>query len=62
MAYLYDEREVNSVTMNSVLTRAVKNLGSSAKALNDASKRIEKTLKTMPNNAAIIKEIRQLGK
>jgi hypothetical protein len=62
MAYLYDEREVNNVTMNSVLTRAVKNLGTSAKALNDASKRIEKTLKTMPNNAAIIKEIRQIGK
>lgn len=62
MAYLYDEREVNTVTMNSVLTRAVKNLSSSAKALNDASKRIEKTMKTMPNNAAIIKEIRQIGK
>ena len=62
MAYLYDKRGVNNVTMNSALARSVQNLRASSKSLNDAAKRIEKVSKSLPNNAAIIEEIRKAGK
>ena len=62
MAFLFDKREVNSVTMNSALNRSVANLRTSSKALNDAAKRIEKISKSLPNNANIIQEIRKIGK
>jgi hypothetical protein len=62
MAYLYDKRGVNNVTMNSALARSVQNLRASSKSLNDAAKRIEKVSKSLPNNAAIIQEIRKAGK
>lgn len=62
MAYLFDKREVNNVTMNSALARSVANLRTSSKSLNDAAKRIEKISKTLPNNANIIQEIRKIGK
>jgi hypothetical protein len=62
MAYLFDKRGVNNVTMNSALARSVQNLRTSSKSLNDAAKRIEKVAKSLPNNAAIIQEIRKVGK
>ncbi len=62
MAYLFDKREVNNVTMNSALARSVANLRTSSKSLNDAAKRIEKISKSLPNNANIIQEIRKIGK
>ena len=62
MAYLFDKRGVNNVTMNAALARSVQNLRTSSKSLNDAAKRIEKLSKTLPNNAAIIQEIRKIGK
>ena len=62
MAYLYDKRGVNNVTMNSALARSVQNLRLSSKSLNDAAKRIEKVSKSLPNNAAIIQEIRKAGR
>jgi hypothetical protein len=62
MAYLFDKRGVNSVTMNSALARSVQNLRTSSKSLNDAAKRIEKVAKSLPNNATIIQEIRKVGK
>ena len=61
MAYLFDKRGVNNVTMNSALARSVQNLRASSKSLNDAAKRIEKVSKSLPNNAAIIQEIRKIG-
>ena len=61
MAYLFDKRGVNTVTMNSALARSVQNLRSSSKSLNDAAKRIEKVSKSLPNNATIIQEIRKIG-
>jgi hypothetical protein len=62
MAYLYDKRGVNNVTMNSALARSVQNLRASSKSLNDAAKRIEKVSKSLPNNATIIEEIRKVGR
>ena len=62
MAYLFDKRGVNNVTMNSALARSVANLRESSKSLNDAAKRIEKISKSLPNNATIIQEIRKVGK
>jgi hypothetical protein len=62
MAYLFDKRGVNNVTMNSALARSVQNLRTSSKSLNDAAKRIEKVAKSLPNNATIIQEIRKVGK
>jgi hypothetical protein len=62
MAYLFDKREVNNVTMNSALARSVANLRTSSKSLNDAAKRIEKISKSLPNNANIIQEIRKIVK
>ena len=62
MAFLFDKREVNTVTMNSALARSVANLRTSSKSLNDAAKRIEKVSKSLPSNANIIQEIRKIGK
>ena len=62
MAYLYDKRGVNNVTMNSALARSVQNLRMSSKSLHDAAKRIEKVSKSLPNNAATIQEIRKAGR
>jgi hypothetical protein len=62
MSYLFDKRGINSVTMNSSLARSVQNLGTSARTLNEAAKRIEKVSKSLPNNATIIQEIRKAGR
>lgn len=62
MAYLFDKRGVNNVTMNSALARSVQNLSASSKSLNEAAQRIEKVSKSLPNNAAIIQEIRKAGR
>ena len=61
-AYLFDKRQVTPMTMSASLARSVQNLAASTRALDASSKRIEKLAKSLPNNAAIIKEIRALGK
>jgi len=50
--YLFDKREINSVTMNSQLTRSIQSLRTATKALSDAAKRIEKAEKGATTRAA----------
>ena len=61
-AFLFDKKEVNTVTMSAALARSVQNLRTSTKLLSDSAKRIEKIAKSLPNNATIIQEIRKIGK
>jgi hypothetical protein len=60
--YLFDKRHITPMTMTSSLARSVQNLATAARNLDASSKRIEKLAKSLPNNAAIIKEIHTLGK
>ena len=62
LAFLFDKKEITTVTMNAALARSIQSLRTSTKALGDVAKRVEKIAKTLPNNAAIIQEIRKLDK
>ena len=50
--YLYDKQEINSLSMNSQLTRSIQSLRMATKALSDAAKRIEKAEKGATTRAA----------
>ena len=60
--YLFDKRQVTPMTMTSSLARSVQNLATSTRTLDASSKRIEKLVKSLPNNAALLKEIRAISK
>jgi predicted transcriptional regulator len=51
MKYLFDKKEINSVTMNSQLARTVASLRTATKALSDSAKRIEKATKQIKDRS-----------